>query len=327
MLVRKARKINKSSSISELLPLSIGGIKQWIYIRGENRNYPILLILHGGPGTGQIGYARRWQTELEKHFVVVNWDQRGTGLSFSNKISYTSMTISHFINDTISVTDYLREVFQKDKIYLAGHSWGSIPGILAVQKAPDRYFRYFGVSQLIDFRANDLLSYKKLLEKAEKEKNNTAVKALTKIGPPPWKKHKDEDIHRKVLQELGGGVSQDGKLVRSFLKQMIIGGEYTFIDMVNYLRGQQFSKAATKKELQNLSISKSIQSLEIPICFCMGKYDLTVPYEPAETFLKKLSSPEKQWIWFDHSAHSPHFEEKEKFAELLLLESKKDIEK
>ncbi|MFY4773567.1 alpha/beta fold hydrolase [Metabacillus sp. RGM 3146] len=327
MLKRKASIIKYPSSISELLSLTVGGITQWIYVRGEDRHNPILLILHGGPGTGQIGYARRWQKELEKHFVVVNWDQRGTGLSFSRKLSSDSMTISQFVNDTISVTDYLCSVFQKDKIYLAGHSWGSIPGILAAQKAPERYFRYFGISQLIDYTVNDLLSYKKLLEKAKEGKNKKAVKALENIGPPTWKNQHDEHVYQKFLQELGGGVSHDGKLIGSFLKQMIIGGEYTFSDMVNYLKGQHFSRAATKEELLKLNLNTRVQSLKIPIYFCMGKYDLTIPYEPAEAFLNHLSSPEKHWVWFDSSAHSPHFEEREKFAKLLHSESKKDLKK
>lgn len=118
--------IPEKKSIAIMKELSIGNTKQMLMINGVDVKNPLLLFLHGGPGTPQIGYVRHYQKELEQYFTVVHWDQRGSGLSYSKRISHHSMTINHFIKDTIQVTQWLLAHFSKSKLYLAGHSWGSI---------------------------------------------------------------------------------------------------------------------------------------------------------------------------------------------------------
>ncbi|WP_350308353.1 alpha/beta fold hydrolase [Bacillus subtilis] len=116
--------IPEKKSIAIMKELSIGNTKQMLMINGVDVKNPLLLFLHGGPGTPQIGYVRHYQKELEQYFTVVHWDQRGSGLSYSKRISHHSMTIDHFIKDTIQVTQWLLAHFSKSKLYLAGHSWG-----------------------------------------------------------------------------------------------------------------------------------------------------------------------------------------------------------
>nr|WGD62835.1 alpha/beta hydrolase [Bacillus subtilis] len=118
--------IPEKKSIAIMKELSIGNTKQMLMINGVDVKNPLSLFLHGGPGTPQIGYVRHYQKELERYFTVVHWDQRGSGLSYSKRISHHSMTINHFIKDTIQVTQWLLAHFSKSKLYLAGHSWGSI---------------------------------------------------------------------------------------------------------------------------------------------------------------------------------------------------------
>ncbi len=116
--------IPEKKSIAIMKELSIGNTKQMLMINGVDVKNPLLLFLHGGPGTPQIGYVRHYQKELEQYFTVVHWDQRGSGLSYSKRISHHSMTIDHFIKDTIQVTQWLLAHFSKSKLYLVGHSWG-----------------------------------------------------------------------------------------------------------------------------------------------------------------------------------------------------------
>lgn len=115
MFTRKAPQIYNQNSISELSNITLGKLEQWIYIRGVNEENPILLMLHGGPGATQIGFIRTFQQELEKHFVVINWDQRGSGLSYTKKIPLETMNINQFVDDTIELTDYLINRFNKNK--------------------------------------------------------------------------------------------------------------------------------------------------------------------------------------------------------------------
>ncbi|MBS4199236.1 alpha/beta fold hydrolase [Bacillus sp. FJAT-49732] len=324
MLTRKAQKIDKENAISELFPLTIGNHKQWIYIRGENEKKPVLLMIHGGPGAAQIGFIRKFQQEFEKYFVVVNWDQRGSGLSYNKKIPPETMTIARFVDDAIELTNYLRKRFKQEKIYLIGHSWGTIIGLLAVNKEPFLFYRYFGVAQLIDYIEGEQLSYKYVLENAKQENNKKAIKKLSEIGMPPWSKLKHDKVHQKYLEVFRGGISHDGKLITKMFKEMLISVEYSFADMINHLKGQFFSLKMLQDEMKTVNLSNVVHDVKIPIYFCMGRHDLTIPFEPTLTFFNDVVATEKHWIWFEQSAHSPMFEEEEKFLELILNETQKD---
>ncbi len=130
MLKRKTKGIDKKNSIAELFSLQLGDYAQWVLLRGEDKNRPVLLFLHGGPGTANIGVAAETQGLLEKHFVVVNWDQLGSGLSFYPNIPKKDMTVSKMVEYTYILIKYLLRKFNREKIYLVGHSWGSILGIM-----------------------------------------------------------------------------------------------------------------------------------------------------------------------------------------------------
>jgi pimeloyl-ACP methyl ester carboxylesterase len=235
------------------------------------------------------------------------------------------MTINQFVNDTIEVTNYLRERFQQDKIYLIGHSWGTILGLLAVQKAPQLFHRYFGVAQFANYHEGEQLSYNYILEKAKAE-NKKAFEVLSNIGSPPWSNFKHERVHQKYLEAFGAGISHDGKLLKKYVKDILTSGEYTWLDIINLLRGQLFSYKHLQDEMKKINFNKDIQKIEVPIYFCTGRHDLMIPFEPSYDFYNNLEAPEKHWIWFEDSAHSPLIEEKDKFLSLLIGETNKDLQ-
>jgi pimeloyl-ACP methyl ester carboxylesterase len=319
---RYTPKIEGINAVSELKKIKIGDVEQWLLIRGENKNNPLLLMIHGGPGAAQIGFIRDYQQELEKHFIVVNWDQRGSGLSYSKKIPKETMNIAQFLNDTIEVTDYLKKEFQKEKIFLIGHSWGSMLGMLAINKHPEHFIHYFGVSQVVSMSKGEELSYELIVEKAKELNNQKAIKALNKIGTPPWSNLKHDRVHQKYLELFGGGISHNGKMVKEFAKKLLKSKEYTIFDIVNHLKGQLFSMKAMIDELRQLELKNVIEKVEVPITFIMGKYDLTVPPLPTQEFFDQLQAPSKEWISFEKSAHSPNYEETEKFTQIVLEKMK-----
>lgn len=327
MFMRGAPRISGHQAISELIEITIGDIKQWIYLRGENKNNPILLMLHGGPGTGQIGFIRKFQSELEKHFVIVQWDQRGAGLSYSKKIPEGSMTIDQFVSDTIELTEYILKRFgrqQRQQLYLVGHSWGTILGMLAIDRAPHLYKRYFGVAQVVDVMAGNKLSYEKLLTIVQEQKDEKAYQALTHIGPPPWKNLRHDRVHQNYVDNFGGGITRDGKMVRKILLSLLTSKEYTLYDVIRFMRGQFFSMQHLQQEMEQTNLAETITKVDIPIYFLMGTYDLMTPVELAEQYFIELSAEEKQIILFEKSAHTPIFEEPEKFLKILLNETNKD---
>ncbi|MBM7643830.1 pimeloyl-ACP methyl ester carboxylesterase [Scopulibacillus daqui] len=318
MLTRKTPKEKKHhKGITALKKITIGGADQWILMRGANRSNPILLFVHGGPGAAQIGFARPFQSDLEKHFIVVNWDQRGAGLSYSKHLTAASMTINQFVSDLLEIVQWLLKTFKHEKVYLVGHSWGSIIGMLAVQKRPEWFYAYFGVGQVADINKGDFISYKYTLRCAEESQNKKAICELQSIGEPPWHQVKHERIHQKWLKKFGGLYKQK-QLMAKFSKHMLFNPEYHLTDLFKHIKGQKFSMSHMYKEMSTINLAEQVTEVQVPVFFCIGRHDYLTPFELAEAYFKVLKAPQKGYIWFEHSAHSPHFEEYEKFNDFLI---------
>ena len=132
---RKAGMMNRQ--LDEKIFIEVNGIRQGMFLQSENTENPVLLYLHGGPGSPEIAFTQDYPTGLEQLFTVCWWEQRGSGISYSRKVTKETMTIGQMIEDAIAVTNYLRRRFGKEKIYVLGHSWGSVLGVLTVQKSPE----------------------------------------------------------------------------------------------------------------------------------------------------------------------------------------------
>lgn len=325
LFVRSVPKIQGDQSIAKLIPVTIGGIKQWIYIRGKNRTRPILLMIHGGPGTAQIGFIRKYQQALEEQFVVVQWDQRGAGLSYAKNIPLESMTVDQFVQDAVEVTKYVLDLLEAQQLYLVGHSWGTIIGMLAIADSSHLYKRYFGIAQVANVKDSEDISYVKMLELSIQNQDEKAHQRLSEIGPPPWKALKDDRVHQKYLEKLGGGITRDGKMVNKLLIGLLLSKEYTFLDVIRTFKGMYFSMNQLQTELLHVDLANEIKKVDIPIYFLMGRHDLIAPYEPTEEFFKSIKAPEKNWRWFNNAAHTPNIEEPEKFLSILVAEIEKDI--
>ncbi|WP_051775496.1 alpha/beta fold hydrolase [Paenibacillus tyrfis] len=173
------------SSVAILEQVTLGGMEQNILVRGRDKRNPVLLFLHGGPGYPQIAYARQYQQELENHFTVVNWDQRGAGKSYRWGMTEDDLQVNKFVQDTHELTNYLRKTFNQSKIFLAGHSWGSLLGIWTAQKYPDDYYAYIGIGQVANSPEGERLSYEFALREAEARSNEERFKPCDRSAPLP----------------------------------------------------------------------------------------------------------------------------------------------
>ena len=151
--------LTNAKPVSEIKKLTIGGIEQWALIRGENITNPVLLFLHGGPGTSEMPLLRHYNKDLEKYYTIVMWDQRGAGKSNSYSVPDSSFSLQQILDDTHEITNYLKQRFNQQKIFLAGHSWGSILGILTIKNYPEDYYAYIGLGQVVNAKKNLSLSY------------------------------------------------------------------------------------------------------------------------------------------------------------------------
>ncbi len=305
----------------EKVRTSINGMKQGMFIRSSDAARPVLLYLHGGPGMPTYFLNRKHPTGFEEDFTAVWWEQRGAGLSYSSDIPPGTMTVEQFIADTLAVTDYLRDRFGKEKIYLMGHSWGSFLGIQAAARAPERYFAYIGVAQMTDQLASENLAYEHMLKLA-RETGNAQLVGKLEAAPPSataplpsaYMALRDEAMHA-----LGVGTTHAMQsVVTGVFLPVWQDPEYTLRERLNIWRGKWSPSSKTLwNEMLGTDITVAVPELRIPAYFLHGVYDYTVAYPLTQAYFAQLKAPVKGFYTFAHSAHSPIFEEAEKARRIL----------
>jgi pimeloyl-ACP methyl ester carboxylesterase len=298
--------------INTLDKIVLGGTHQWISVRSNNVDNPLMLFLHGGPGTAQISFSRKPQKQLEKAFLVVNWDQRGAGKSYNNKLRKQDMTIDRFVMDTEELIEYLLKRFNQPKLFLVGHSWGSILGMKLAAQRPDLLWAYIGIGQVINMMQGEIVSYQFTLDEANRRKNYTAKNELIKIGRPPYAKLKYGGIQRKWLDKFNG-YAYKGSIYGKILRNLTLA-DTSLIDIIKFVKGAIFSLASLEEQQMKVDFLNEIQEVSIPIYFCTGRRDYTVPFKLVIEFFDKLVAPKKEIIWFERSAHLPNLEEPDKFC-------------
>jgi pimeloyl-ACP methyl ester carboxylesterase len=297
-------------SIAEIGYRRLGGLDQWVMIRGESLANPPLILLHGGPGFPEMRLFRSFNTPLERHFTVVYWEQRGTDKSFDSKIPKSSMTVEQFIADLDELVDAVRKRLGKDKIAIHGHSWGSALGVLYAARFPDKVAAYVGSGQIGDWLASEVICYQFTLTEAEHRGNRKALRELRAIGPPPHTARRVM-VQRKWLTRFVGMVR--GMSMWRFLRIIIGGPECSVLDLSNILRGTLFSTNAMWDEVSALNLVKAAPVLAMPVFFFIGRHDHVIAPETSVAYFDRLGAPSKRLVWFEESAHEPAFEEPAKF--------------
>jgi pimeloyl-ACP methyl ester carboxylesterase len=221
-------------SIAEVGFQRLGGLDQWVMIRGANAANPLLVLLHGGPGFPEMRLFRSFNAPLEEHFTLVYWEQRGTGKSFDHRIPRASMTVAQFIADLDELVDAMRQRFGKEKVAIYGHSWGSALGVLYVARFPKKVAAYVGAAQVGDWPASEAICYEFTLAEAQRRGNRKALRELRAVGPPP---HNGERIlvQRKWLTRFVGMFR--GMSMWRLSRIMLGGPEASVLDLPNILRG------------------------------------------------------------------------------------------
>lgn len=309
-------------SISEKIHVNINGVEQGMFIKGMDKTKPVLLLVHGGPGMPDYVISEENTTVLEKYFIVCYWDQRGAGLSYSSDIPVDTINTEQLVSDTIGVTNYLRNRFGQDKIYLMGYSWGSFLGIQSVAKAPELYKAYIAMSQMSNQLESERLSYEYILEQYKKAGNKSMLEKLEKSPidektslPTAYWSMRDDMMH-----SLGVGTTRNMKsVITGIFLPVMESSEYTLKEKINLWRYKFTSPSIKnlKNEEYGTDLNEKVLKVEVPVYFCHGIYDHTISYDLTKEYFNKLQAPMKGFYTFNESAHSPMFEEPEKFSYIL----------
>lgn len=324
------------TGISTIETIELGGIAQTILIQGEDARNPVLLMLHGGPSMPLPGVSSRSRDfavatatkELVKHFTVVFWDQRGTGKSYHKSIPQESMHIGQYVEDANELTDYLRERFRQEKIFLAGHSWGSILGLRLASEQPHKFHFYTGLSQVISWAENDRLSYAWTCKEAEKRGSRKAIQELERVGQPPYTKSLEQwGVLRSWQMRFGSMIYEDAEVkhpgMKGALMLLLQSPDYTMRDVINALyRGFQFSYSQRMiEEFAEIDFKRTAARLEIPSCFIHGRHDVHVWGQLLTDYLADVETDyAKQLYWLEKSSHLFHPDDAKRVEQIFIDE-------
>ncbi len=311
--------------VDEFIKVKLGGVEQWIRVRGQHQANPILLFLHGGPGAPLFPAIKKINsvTQLESLFTVIYWEQRGTGKSFHYSIAPQFMTISQFISDATELAHYVRAKYHVPRIYLLGRSFGSLLGVLTVQRHPELFYGYIGVGQLVAPLLNDSLSYEKTLSLAKKKEHVKALEELLTLGYPPYDyqqlRHQRRWLTRLTATEDSSYRLRHGSEYFFQLKNLLATPEYSLLDIFKMGTDPYFSvRHLWTRELYQIDLTRHVCCLEVPVIFLCGKNDYFTPSVLVEKFYNQLEAPAGKWlIWFENSGHFPEYEEPHQFQHAL----------
>jgi pimeloyl-ACP methyl ester carboxylesterase len=298
--------------INELKAVDIGGIKQWISVRGNNPANPILLFIHGGPGSPMMPESWIFQRPWEDFFTVVQWDQRGSGKTFSTsgRQPDKSMTLEQIQADAEQLIDLLRQTYGKKKIFLLAHSFGTVVGVRVAQHRPDALYAYIGIGQVVNTVQNETVGYEETLAKAEAVGNQTAIDELKAIAPYPGADGSaltlpKISIERKWDVALGG--MRYGRTTDPETAIRSLSPDYSDEDVQSAGLGEGASAAILLPQLIGVNFD-NISAFKCPVFFFAGMDDRTTPSTLVEKFYNHLQAPKKKLFQIDRASHDVVFD-------------------
>lgn len=291
--------IRTANGIAEAMYVKIGGIDQWIQIRGRERDNPVLLCLHGGPGGSWLGYTKLF-LPWEGQFTVVQWDQRGAGktLETTGPSIADTMSVERMSQDAIEVAEFLRGHLHKDKIVLLGFSWGSLLGVHAVKGRPDLFYAYVGTGQISNMVESQRLSYAYALDKAKAANDRKSVAKLESIGPPPFDNMPKIATFFHILGNYECASDQNDP-----------GGAFTSPDLSLrdiYYMIQGFARVPTIRVYREM-FSADLVSLgpdfQVPVFFFQGTEDERSQFALAKKYFDAINAPHKEFVPLEGAGH------------------------
>ena len=317
----KIRRDTRCSGIDEYFSLNINGHKQWLRIRGELAENPVILYLHGGPGGSQIPSFRHYQLAWERDFTIVHWEQRGAGKSWSRDLDPRTVTLSQIVSDGLQVIDYLSNRFGRTDIVLLGHSWGTFLGIHLLQARPKAIGVYIGIGQITNQIQSEQRMHAFALNAALEDENQAATTQLKRLEGYPLSRCAPPDVAavRQWARHygfLGSGLSD---VARTY-QRLMDTPEYSLMDIYRFLKGTLVSSETPGKTmLTDPDVQPAAMSLEfdVPMYLISGRRDHFTPADLADEYLNAVLAPVKKHVVFEESGHYPNEDDPEGFIETL----------
>lgn len=306
--------------IDEIRKVPLGGLAQKIHIRGEKRTNPVLLFLHGGPGISNRDSVINREKDLCDAFTIVAWDQRGTGGSYWGAKRET-LTKDQLIADAAELVEYLCRELGKDKLFVWGGSWGTELGTYLCYRHPRHIAGYVGSGQLVNGALNEEISYDFAMTEAEKAGDAEAVRILKDIGRPVngcyREVFKGMMAQRRIMKKYGGHSMKKGTYWTDTALPLLKSKEFSLTDKIGLAKGYKKCLTYMWPSTIQCDFTQECTRFEMPYYIFQGRHDNNTPSALVQSYFDSIQAPDKELIWFEHSAHGPMAEEPEKYKKLL----------
>lgn len=309
------------TNATEILRMNIGGVQQGMIIGIAGPDRPVILHIHGGPGMPDYSLFHEYGLNLQDDYNICWWEQRGAGISNDPDTSIFSLTLEQLIADTLEVTNYLRERFHQEKIYLMAHSWGSFLAVNVINRYPELYAAYLGIGQIAHQVESEIKCVQYLARYAQAFDNSAMLESVDRFQqmPPEEMAVNIEYLifRTDALNALGAGCCHSSEWVHGDHDPLESCREYEPEDIAANKAGLVPSVTMLWPSLIGPDLKKMIPRLEVPVYLIHGAYDKQVDYDLTWEYFEALDAPGKKFFTFANSAHYPHLEEKDKFLEVV----------
>ncbi|MGI6005160.1 MAG: alpha/beta hydrolase, partial [Christensenellales bacterium] len=280
--------------LDERRTISLGGRPAHIRIRGTSEENPVLLFLHGGPGISDRHWVLKYQSDLSDICTLVCWDQRGSGKSYTKQQGRQSVTVEDMVSDASELLDYLCDRFSKDKIYIVGHSWGSVLGVLLTTRRPERVAAYIGMGQVVNLDENERISYGLVLDEARRRGDKRALGALERIGEPQGGRYGSIDdliTQRNYMSKYGGAsYNRSESIWTSMVLPLLRSPEYSLGDMLGYAKGSFYSLKQLWDQVCDTCFDQSVTRMDVPVYITQGRHDWNTPPSISHRWFERLEA-------------------------------------
>ena len=310
----KIRTYPEQDSLSEKFVMDINGAPNGFFINSTNIDNPVLLFVSSGPGTDDYVFTDKYKDmQLEEYFTVVYWDYRYMGIAYDKSAEVVDITLDNLLDDTYKVTEYLKERFNKDKIYIMGFSGGTHIALREAERHPENYIAYIGMAQCVtDSPDNDTLIYNYMKDIfTERGQDNNLDKLESSVDHLDGSSVRCKDWYEYIylLHDAGGGTIHDKSEFEGIVWPIITCRCDTGPEKINYILAMKMYRTTPlAAELDNFDYRQSITHLDIPAFFISGEYDYNCPWELVQEYCDGLDAPDKAFYIINDSAHSPLWE-------------------
>lgn len=306
----------QSGAIDESEFVRIGGIEQWVTIKGSDVSNPVILFLHGGPGSPFTPYADAIFKGWEEDFVLVHWDQRGTGKTFGiyapeeldpDFLTSNPLTLEQMVQDGIELAEHLINRLGKQKLILFGTSWGSVIGVKMASEGPELFHVYIGHSQLVNPSENNIYNYRQLFELVEEKEDVKSSRILKSIGPPPYDEARTMGQFIQIIKKYerinsDPGPRDWGEIPFEYdnpkdAQHRSDGDDYSFL---SYVGDTRFD---IEPMITSIDLLEDNYQFQLPVYLIQGKEDILTPLAITKKYFSKIEAPQKELIIVPKAAH------------------------